>query len=148
MGEIKKQGISKCLEILTTDHRFSNKIEFFNNPPEIMILIALFGLTVVVNAQSEKKKEGLTTEQKAEKMTAKMKKSLNLTDEQVLKVKEANLNFIKERENLQIEIRQKNKQLRVNHKTNLQSILTAEQFKIVSDKMDKKEEKMKRKMKE
>jgi len=27
----KKQGISKCLEILTTDHRFSNKIEFFNN---------------------------------------------------------------------------------------------------------------------
>ena len=113
-----------------------------------MILIALFGLTVVVNAQSEKKKEGLTTEQKAEKMTAKMKKSLNLTDEQVLKVKEANLNFIKERENLQIEIRQKNKQLRVNHKTNLQSILTAEQFKIVSDKMDKKEKKMKRKMKE
>ena len=27
----KKQGITKCLEILTTDHRFSNKIEFFNN---------------------------------------------------------------------------------------------------------------------
>jgi hypothetical protein len=27
----KKQGISKCLEILTTDHRFTNKIEFFNN---------------------------------------------------------------------------------------------------------------------
>ena len=26
----KKQGITKCLEILTTDHRFSNKIEFFN----------------------------------------------------------------------------------------------------------------------
>jgi len=27
----KKLGITKCLEILTTDHRFSNKVEFFNN---------------------------------------------------------------------------------------------------------------------
>ena len=43
-----------------------------------MILIALVGLTGMVNAQSEKKQNGLTTEQKADKMTAKMKKSLNL----------------------------------------------------------------------
>ena len=113
-----------------------------------MILIALVGLTGMVNAQSEKKKDGLTTEQKADKKTAKMKKLLNLTDAQVLKVKEANVNFIKERENMQIEIRQKNKQIIESHKTNLQSILTPEQFKIVSDKMDKKEKKMKRKMKE
>lgn len=113
-----------------------------------MILIALVGLTGMVNAQSEKKKDGLTTEQKAEKMTVKMKKSLNLTDEQVLKVKEANLNFVKERENMQIEIRQKGKQIRESHKINLQTILTPEQFKIVSDKMDKKEKKMKHKMKE
>lgn len=113
-----------------------------------MILIALVGLTGMVNAQSEKKKDGLTTEQKADKMTAKMKKSLNLTEAQVLKVKEANINFVKERENMRIEIRQKNKQIRESHKTNLQSILTPEQFKIVSDKMDKKEKKMKRKMKE
>jgi type II secretory pathway component PulL len=115
---------------------------------KIMILIALVGLTGMVNAQSEKKKDGLTTEQKADKMTAKMKKSLNLTEAQVLKVKEANINFVKERENMRIEIRQKNKQIRESHKTNLQSILTPEQFKIVSDKMDKKEKKMKRKMKE
>jgi hypothetical protein len=27
----KKQGITKCLEILTTDHRFNNQITFFNN---------------------------------------------------------------------------------------------------------------------
>jgi hypothetical protein len=27
----KKQGISKCLEILSLDHRFSDKIDFFNN---------------------------------------------------------------------------------------------------------------------
>lgn len=110
---------------------------------KLMILIALVGLTGMVNAQSEKKKDGLTTEQKADKMTAKMKKSLNLTEAQVLKVKEANINFVKERENMRIEIRQKNKQIRESHKTNLQSILTPEQFKIVSDKMDKKEKKMK-----
>jgi len=115
---------------------------------KLMILIALVGLTGMVNAQSEKKKDGLTTEQKADKMTAKMKKSLKLTDEQVLKVKEANLNFVKEREIMQIEVRQKSKQMRESHKTNLQSILTPEQFKIVSDKMDKKEKKMKHKMKE
>ncbi len=113
-----------------------------------MILIALVGLTGMVNAQTEKKKKDLTTEQRAEKMTAKMKKSLNLTDEQILKVKEANLNFVKERENMQLEVRQKGKQMRESHKTNLQSILTPEQFKIVSDKMDKKEKKMKRKIKE
>ena len=52
-----------------------------------------------------------------------MKKSLNLTEAQVLKVKEANINFVKERENMRIEIRQKNKQIRESHKTNLQSIL-------------------------
>lgn len=115
---------------------------------KLMILIALVGLTGMVKAQSEKKNDGLTTEQKADKMTAKMKKSLNLTEAQVLKVKEANINFVKERENMRIEIRQKNKQIRESHKTNLQSILTPEQFKIVSDKMDKKEKKMKRKMKE
>jgi hypothetical protein len=115
---------------------------------KLMILIALVGLTGMVNAQSEKKKNGLTTEQKADKMTAKMNKSLNLTEAQVLKVKEANLNFVKERENMQTENRQKGKQLKESHKTNLQSILTPEQFKIVSDKMDKREKKMKRKMKE
>ncbi len=115
---------------------------------KLMILIALVGLTGMVNAQSEKKKDGLTTEQKAEKMTAKMKKSLNLTDEQVLKVKEANLNFVRERENMQLEVRQKSKQMRESHKANLQTILTPEQFKKVSDKMEKREKKMKHKMKE
>ena len=90
---------------------------------KLMILIALVGLTGMVNAQSEKKKNGLTTDQKADKMTAKMNKSLNLTEAQVLKVKEANLNFVKERENMQTENRQKGKQLKESHKTNLQSIL-------------------------
>jgi hypothetical protein len=27
----KKQGITKCLEFLTTDHRFNDQLEFFNN---------------------------------------------------------------------------------------------------------------------
>jgi hypothetical protein len=26
----KKQGITKCLEILTTDHRFNNQLSYFN----------------------------------------------------------------------------------------------------------------------
>ena len=67
---------------------------------KLMILIALVGLTGMVNAQSEKKKNGLTTDQKADKMTAKMNKSLNLTEAQVLKVKEANLKMIQQKEQL------------------------------------------------
>jgi len=115
---------------------------------KLLILIALVGLTGMVNAQTEKKKNGLTTEQKADKMTAKMKKSLNLTNEQELKVKEANIHFLQERENMQNEIHVKRKQMKESHKANLQSILTPEQFKIVSDKMDKREKKKKHKMKE
>lgn len=103
-----------------------------------------FSLTGMVSAQTEKN-NNLTVEQKAEKLTEKMKKSLNLTEAQVPRVKEANIKMIQERENLKLETQRRKKELHDNHRNQLAGILTPEQMKKADDKMKKREKKMKRK---
>ena len=112
-----------------------------------LIFILAIGLTGMVSAQTAKNNEP-TVEQKAENLTQKMKKSLNLTEQQIPKVKEANIKMIQEKENLKAETQRRKKELHENHRIQLNAILTSEQMKKADDLMKKKEKKMKRKHKD
>lgn len=76
-----------------------------------------------------------------------MKKSLNLTEAQIPKIKEANVKMIQERENLKLETQRRKKEIHDNHRNQLAGILTPEQLKKADEKMKKREKKMKRKHK-
>ncbi len=104
-------------------------------------------LAGMANAQTDKTNK-LSIEQKADKQTERMKKSLNLTDAQFPLVRDANLKAIQERENLKIEVQNRKKAIQENHKNQLQGILTPEQMKKAEAMMKKKEKKMKRKHKD
>ena len=111
-----------------------------------MFVILALGLTGMVNAQTEKS-DKLTTEQKADKLTERMKKSLNLTDAQIPKVKTANLNMILQKEQLKSEVQQRKQSIQENHKNELTTVLTPEQMKKASGMIAKKEKKMKKRKK-
>lgn len=112
-----------------------------------LIFILALGFTGILSAQNAKNNQ-LTVEQKAENLTQKMKKSLNLTEQQIPKVKEANIKMIQERENLKAETQRRRQELHENHKNQLNSILTPDQMNKADDLMKKKEKKMKRKHKD
>ena len=101
----------------------------------------------MVSAQSERG-DKLTTEQKADKLTQKMKKSLNLTEAQIPKVKEANLKMIQQKEQLKAEIQQRKQSIQESHKNELNTILTPDQMKKAQEivtKMERKKQKRSRK---
>ncbi len=109
-----------------------------------MFVILALGLTGMVNAQTEES-DKLTTEQKADKLTERMKKSLNLTEAQVPKVKEANLKMIQQKEQLKAEVKQRKKSIQESHKNELNAVLTPEQMKKASVIIAKKEKKKRKK---
>jgi len=108
-----------------------------------MFVILAIGLTGMVNAQTEKS-DKLTTEQKADKLTERMKKSLNLTDAQIPRVKEANLKMIQQKDQLKAEVNQRKQSIKENHKNELNTVLTPEQMKKASGMIAKKEKRMKK----
>ncbi len=76
------------------------------------------------------KMENLTPEQRADKMTAKMKKELNLTAEQEQQAKAANLEFAQQQDELRKNaeaLKSERKALMESHHTKIQGILTPEQ---------------------
>jgi hypothetical protein len=111
-----------------------------------MFVILALGLTGMVNAQTEKS-DNLTTEQKADKLTERMKKSLNLTEAQIPKVREANLKMIQQKEQLKAEVKQRKQSIQENHKNELNTVLTPEQMKKATGMIAKKEKKMKKRKK-
>lgn len=111
-----------------------------------MFVILALGLTGMVNAQTEKS-DKLTTEQKADKLTERMKKSLNLTEAQIPKVREANLKMIQQKEQLKAEVKQRKQSIQENHKNELNTVLTPEQMKKATGMIAKKEKKMKKRKK-
>ena len=79
-----------------------------------LFIIACLSISAAV-AQPEAKREKKTPEERAEIMTSRMKKNLNLTDEQVANVKAENLAFFQKQEAHRLElqaIHEKGKQLR------------------------------------
>jgi len=111
----------------------------------IFVILAI-GLTGMVNAQTEKS-DKLTTEQKADKLTERMKKSLNLTDAQIPKVKEANLKMIQQKDQLKAEVNQRKQSIQENHKSELTTVLTPEQMKKATRMIAKKEKRMRKRQK-
>lgn len=76
------------------------------------------------------KMENLTPEQRADQMTVKMKKELNLTPEQEEQAKAANLQFAQQQDELKKKaeaLQSERKALMESHRTKMQGILTPEQ---------------------
>lgn len=110
-----------------------------------LFTIACLSISAAV-AQPEAKKEKKTPAEQAEIMTSHMKRNLNLSDEQVAKVKAENLTFFQKQEAHRIEfqaIREKGKQLREEHLNNLKTVLTPEQQEKAKELMDEKKSRRK-----
>ena len=108
-----------------------------------LFIIACLSISTAV-AQPEVKREKKTPEERAEIMTSRMKKNLNLSDEQVAKVKAENLAFFQKQEAHQQElkaIQEKGKQIRNEHFDNLKSILTPKQQEKAKELMDERKAK-------
>jgi protein CpxP len=72
-------------------------------------------------------KRKLTPQEKADKMTAKMKTELNLTSEQEAKVRQANLEFVTKNQELKDHSKEAKLQNRTQHQETLKAILTPDQ---------------------
>ena len=110
-----------------------------------LFIIACLSISAAV-AQPEVKREKKTPEERAEIMTSRMKKNLDLSDKQVAEVKEQNLSFFQKQEAHQQElkaIQEKGKQIRNEHFDNLKSILTPEQQEKAKELMDERKAKRK-----
>lgn len=98
--------------------------------------------------RKQAKMENLSPEERADKMTAKMKKELNLSDDQEIKAKQANLEFAQQQEALRLKseaIREERKSLMEAHKTKMKDILTPEQQQKAEQLMKERQEKRKEK---
>ena len=88
----------------------------------------------------------MTLEERIAKRTERMKKTLNLTPEQVAKLQTAQMQFAKERKQAGEKIRQKMKAQREAYDAQLKTILTPEQYqKLQARKGDKKDGKWNKK---
>ena len=97
------------------------------------------------------KMENLTPEQRADKMTAKMKKELDLTADQEQQVKAANLEFAQQQQELKKKadaLHQERKALMVAHRNKMLYILTPDQQKKADQMMKKRQEKRSEKRRE
>lgn len=118
-----------------------------------LLVIALLGIGMLGYAQpKDGKKEKLTPEQKAEKVSSNMKKSLELSDEQtsqikaiVLKRAQTNQEIKANADGTKKEIRKEIKEENEISKEELKKILTPEQLAKHEAKMDKRKEKIKEK---
>jgi N-acetylglutamate synthase/N-acetylornithine aminotransferase len=91
-----------------------------------LLLLTIVAISGMLNAQNGPKGK-LSTQEKADKLTAKMKTELALTAEQESQVRSANLEFITKNESLTKENKVERKNNRKDHQSKLNSILTKEQ---------------------
>ena len=90
------------------------------------------------------KMENLTPEQRADKMTAKMKKELDLTADQEKQVKASNLEFAQQQEAIRMKseaLKDERKALVDAHRAKMKGILTPEQQAKADQMMKKRQEK-------
>ena len=96
-----------------------------------MICMLLAGIAGTTFAQTEKlrvEKTKFTTEQRAERQTERMTKTLSLTDEQKKSMYEANLAVAKKTETQRDHNKEAWKAMREEREAQYKSILTAEQY--------------------
>jgi len=98
------------------------------------MFIALIIMAFTINSYAQDSKDKYTPEEKAKKMTDKMKSSLNLTDEQYPKMYSLNLDMIKwKKDNKAGNLsKDEKKKKREEFKASKENILTAEQQKRTS----------------
>jgi Spy/CpxP family protein refolding chaperone len=97
------------------------------------------------------KMENLTPEQRADKMTAKMKKELDLTADQEKQVKASNLEFAQQQEAIRMKseaLKSERKALDDAHRAKMKGILTPEQQAKADQMMKKRQEKRSEKRRE
>jgi Spy/CpxP family protein refolding chaperone len=97
------------------------------------------------------KMENLTPEQRADKMTAKMKKELDLTADQEKQVKASNLEFAQQQEAIRMKseaLKAERKALVDAHRAKMKGILTPEQQAKADQMMKKRQEKRSEKRRE
>ena len=100
--------------------------------------------------QAEEPRERKSPDERAEIMTKKMKKNLELTDEQANQVKEQNLLFFQKQEEQRAKmeaLREEGKAMREEHKSALKTILTPEQAAKAEELMEERKEKRKKRIK-
>jgi Spy/CpxP family protein refolding chaperone len=99
----------------------------------LVIGIAVMSFGSIAQEKGEKK---MTPEQRAEKITQKMQKQLELTEAQTKKISSANLEMINSKRAIQSEmqaLRAKVKALKENQRIQYKNILTAEQMQKLED---------------
>lgn len=115
-----------------------------------LMIVALSTLVGVAHAQREPRKD-ISPEEKAQKVSEKMKKELNLTEDQFVKVKAENLAFFNKQKATHEKMESARNELKSNledHKTTMKGILNEEQFekaqKMLEDKMEKRKKRRRR----
>ncbi|KAB2918291.1 MAG: hypothetical protein F9K23_03865 [Bacteroidetes bacterium] len=95
------------------------------------ILVFTIAALFAVSGMAQEKKKGRSAEQRAEKITNKMKEKLNLTDEQVVKIKAINLEAAQQKDTLKAEAKaerkEKVKAIETDRDTKIKAVLTEEQ---------------------
>ncbi len=100
------------------------------------------GMAVAQNGkQNPGKGKEATPQEKADKMTAKMKEELKLTEEQTAKIHQANLEFVTKNKELKDTTKEARALNREQHKAALKAILTPEQQEKAKEMMEEKQEK-------
>ncbi len=105
------------------------------------ILVFTIAALFAVSGMAQEKKKGKSAEQRAEKITNRMKEKLNLTDEQVVKIKAITLEAAQQKDTLKAEIKaerkEKAKAIETDRDAKIKAVLTEEQ-KAAYDKMKEK----------
>ncbi len=107
----------------------------------LSLSLIIAGLATAQSSTSGNSKPNLTPQEKADKITAKMKTELNLTAEQETKVRQANLEFVTKNQELQRSNKEARMQNREQHKVALTAILTPQQLEKAKKIMEEKREK-------
>lgn len=121
-----------------------------------LTLIAASGMSFAQSngpgkGKRQAKMENLTPEQRADKMTAKMKKELDLTADQEKQVKASNLEFAQQQEAIRMKseaLKSERKALVDAHRAKMKGILTPEQQAKADQMMKKRQEKRSEKRRE
>lgn len=115
-----------------------------------VLIITTLILVGTAWGQAEGPRERKSPEERAERMTKKMKNNLDLTDEQTDQVKAQNLVFFQKQEEQRAKmeaLREEGKAMHEEHKSALKSILTPEQAAKAEELMDERKEKRKKRIK-
>lgn len=115
-----------------------------------VLIITTLLLVGTAWGQAKEPRERKSPEERAQMMTKKMKKNLDLTDEQADQVKTQTLLFFQNQEEQRAKmeaLREEGEAMREEHKSALKTILTPEQAAKAEELMDERKEKRKKRIK-